>query len=132
MEITRMFLHTSKAHQTGFGVGPKIFYNVNMAMSISELMLTVLHPVMFLAAKVYQAIVPAPPIRVSDTFRVYPPTNATLQRSLRTIRHDFRVDAARPFKQAKNDSFSARATASDTFDSACPQIACINLNFAGK
>ena len=79
MEIQSVFLHTPKANQSGFGIGPKAFYAVNMTMLIRKLILTVLHPVMLLIAKVYQSIIAAPPVRMNDAYRVYPPTNDALQ-----------------------------------------------------
>ena len=86
MEIKSVFLHTSKANQSGFGIGPKAFYAVDMAMLICKLMFAVLHPVVLLIAKVYKPIVAAPTVRMHDAFRIYPPTNNALQCSSRAIR----------------------------------------------
>ena len=132
MEIKSVFLHASKANQAGFGIGPKAFYAVDLAMRIRKLILTMLYPVMLLIAKVYQSIVATPSVRMDDAFRVYPSTDDALQRSPRAIRNDFRVDSPMPFEEAENESFSTRASASDTSDPARSKVTFINLNFSGK
>ena len=132
MKIKSVFLHASKPNQAGFGIGPKAFYAVNMAMYVRELILAVLHSVMLLKAKVYKSIVAAPAVRMDDAFRVYSSANNALQRSSRAIWHDFRVDTAPSFEQAENDSFSTSAPAPDAFDPTCSKVAFIHLNFAGN
>ena len=87
MKIKSVLLHASKANQAGFGIGPEVFYAVNMAMIIREFILTVLHPVMLLVAKVYETIVAAPSVGMNDTSRVYASANDALQGSSRAIRH---------------------------------------------
>jgi len=78
MKTESVFLHTSKAKETGLGIGPKAFYTVDMAMVIGKLILTVMLSVMLLIAKVYEYIVPAPSVRMDDASRVYSPTNDAL------------------------------------------------------
>ena len=78
MEIKRVLLHASKTNQTGFGIGPKTFYTVNMTVFVYEFILAVLRPVVLLIAKDYKTIIAVPAVRKNITFRIYAAPNNVL------------------------------------------------------
>ena len=78
MEIKTVLLHASKTNQTGFGIGPKTFYTVNMTVFVYEFILAVLRPVVLLIAKDYKTIIAVPAVRKNNTFRIYAAPNNVL------------------------------------------------------
>ena len=132
MEIKRMFLHASEPNQARFRESPKTFYPVNVAMFIGKFILAVLHTVMLLVAKIYQAIVAAPAVRMNDAFRVNPSTDNTLQGGSGAIWNDFSVHATLPFKQAKDNSFTSGSPSSEASNPASAKITFINFNLPGN
>ena len=130
MEIKSMLLHASESNQTSFGISPKTFYAINMAAFIGKFILTVLHAIMFLIAKIYKTIIAAPAIRVDYAFWINTTTDNALQGGPGTIWNNFCVYPALPFKQAENNSFASGSSPSETANSASSEIAFINFNLA--
>ncbi len=130
MKIEGMFLHSPETNQASFGICPKAFNAVYVALLIGEFILAVLHSVVFLITKVYQAVVPAPSVRVNNTFRVYAATDNALQGGSGAIRDDFSVNPALSFKKAKNNSFASGSSPSQSTNTKSAKVAFINLNLA--
>ena len=130
MEIESVFLYSPETNQASLCIGPKTFYTVNMATVIGKLVFSVLHPVVFLIAEVYKAVIAAPTVRVDNTFRVYTPTNNALQSSSGAVRNYFSVNTPLSFEQAKNYGFSSGSSSSKASNLTRAKVAFINFNLA--
>ena len=130
MKIESVCLHSPETNQAGFGICPKAFYAINVAMFIGKFILTVLDSVMLLIAKVHKAIITAPAIRMNNAFRVYTASDNALQGGSGTVWDYFCINASLPFKQAKNNCFSFGPSPSKSSDTASAKVTFINLNLA--
>lgn len=98
-----------------------------MTVFIGKCILTMLHAVVLLVAKVYQSIVAAPAVRMNYTFRVNAPTNNALQGGSRAIWNDFSVHTALSFKQTENNGFTSGSSPSETSNPTSAKVAFINF-----
>ena len=130
MEIKSMFLHSPETNQASFCIGPETFYSVNMTMLIGKFILSVLHSIVLLITKVYEAIIATPAIRVNDAFGVYTASDNALQSGPGTVWNYFCIYTALPFKKTKYNRFSPGPSPSKPTNTASAKIAFINLNLA--
>lgn len=85
-------------NKKGIPVG-ETFNTVDMRLAPNELILTVIHPEMFLISQVDQPIVPPPAIGVDDGLQADTSSNDRLEGFTTTVGNDFGVDFAVPYSR---------------------------------
>ena len=121
---------TSELGKASFRVAPKAFYAIDMATLIGKFIVPVVDPEMLLIAYINQAVIATPAIGMNDAFDADSASDNRLKRGTAAIRHDLCIDLALALEDAKDNGFTARATTSESFDTARPEVAFINFDFS--
>ena len=70
MKIKAVFLQPSEFDQARFGIRPETFYPINVGVFIGKFIIAMFFTEMLLIAKICQAIISAPAIRMNDAFQL--------------------------------------------------------------
>lgn len=121
---------TSELGKASFRVAPKAFYAIDMATLIGKFIVSVVDPEMLLVSDIHQAVIATPSIGMDDAFDADSASDNRLKRGTAAIRHDLGINLALALEDAKDNGFTARATTSESFDTARPEVAFINFDFS--
>lgn len=130
MQIKSMRRHTIELLQSSFGKARKALDAIDVAAAKGKLIGSMLDPKMLGIANVHQAVVTAPTVAVNDSLRRHAPAYNGLQRGFFAVRHDFGVDLAASFQEAKHRCFARRAPTSLTSHATSAKVGFVHFNFA--
>ncbi len=99
MQSKRMFGNTVELCQTALGKTPKRFNAVDMAAAFDKLIVTMIHPKVFVKTNVNQAIIATPAIGMDDTQRVSFASDHRLQGRFRGVWNNLRVNLIESFQE---------------------------------
>ena len=130
MQEKGCLVDTSELGKASFRVAPKAFYAIDMATLIGKLIVSVVAPEMLLVPDINQAVIATPSIGMDDAFDADSTSNNRLKRGAATSRHDLGINLALALENAKDNGFTARATTSESFDTARSEGAFVNFDFS--
>ena len=128
MQIERAFMNATELRQSGFRNRPEVLNAVNMVRTMSEFILSMLNPVMFLIAKIDKAIIGLKSVGIHHRFFADLVPDDWQKLCNRTISDHLGVDVASPLDQAENDVLPSRAATADTANTASTKVAFIDFN----
>src|SRR5690349_15782645 len=112
VQIKGMFRHAVELCQAAFGKTPERFNTVDMPLTTSKFVITMMYPEVFIKTDIDQSLIATPPIRMNHGIRCYMPTDNGLQCGFRSIWHDLCVNLSLAFQNTKDDRFAVSATSS--------------------
>lgn len=130
MQMKGLFTHTSESVKSGFGKAPEAFNSVDMTLAVDEFILSMIDPKMLFVSKIDESVIPSPPIRVDDGFKIDTTSNNPLQRGSSAIWNDLSIHFPIAFEDAKNNSFTESSSASFAFNSPSAKEAFVNFNLS--
>ena len=121
MQMEGQFTQPSKFGKPGLGIAPEAFDSIDMTFTMDKFILPVVDSKMFFIAKVNEAIVPSPAIRMNNAFEIYTTSNSRLQRGSPAIGNNFGEDFPVALKDTKNNCFAESPTATFSFMRRAPK-----------
>ena len=97
MQIESGFGQSPELGQTHFCNAPEVFNAVDMGCFICELILAMLHAVMFFVSQVHQTVIAFPSIGMDGAFEIHLAPDHRLKRGSRAVRDYFCVHFAVAF-----------------------------------
>jgi len=132
MQMEGHFTQPSKFGKPGLGIAPEAFDSIDMTFTMDKFILPVVDSKVFFIAKVNEAIVPSPAIRMNDAFEIYTTSNNRLQRGSPAIGNNFGEDFPVAFKDTENNCFAESSTATFSLNASGAKVAFINFNLSIK
>jgi len=132
MQMEGQFTQPSKFGKPGLGIAPKAFDSIDMTFTMDKFILPVVDSKVFFIAKVNEAIVPSPAIRMNNAFEIYTTSNSRLQRGSPAIGNNFGEDFPVAFKDTENNCFAESSTATFSLNASGAKVAFINFNLSIK
>ncbi len=127
-----LFRDSIELRKPSLGIAPERLNTINMSSSISELIVAMMHPVMFVISDIYQPVIPSPSIRMNNTLRTdFAPYNA-LKCLFTGIRDNLCVDFSLPLEYAKDNRFARSSPSSFAWDPSWAKVGFIDFNGSGK
>ena len=132
MQMEGQFTQPSKFGKPGLGIAPEAFDSIDMTFTMDKFILPVVDSKVFFIAKVNEAIVPSPAIRMNNAFEIYTTSNSRLQRGSPAIGNNFGEDFPVAFKDTENNCFAESSTATFSLNASGAKVAFINFNLSRK
>ena len=132
MQMEGQFTQPSKFGKPGLGIAPEAFDSIDMTFTMDKFILPVVDSKVFFIAKVNEAIVPSPAIRMNNAFEIYTTSNSRLQRGSPAIGNNFGEDFPVAFKDTENNCFAESSTATFSLNASGAKVAFINFNLSIK
>lgn len=132
MKIERMFVHTTKSREAGFGEAPEAFNPVDMGSTSGKFIAPMIDPKVLAVADIDQAIVPAPAVGVDDAAKFHASPNDGLERIFPAIRDDLGIHMPIALEDAEHGCLAECTSAPFALDALGAEIRFIDFDLAGK
>ena len=132
MQVKGMSRYPVELLQAPFGKAPKAFDAVDVTLAASKLVAAMLDPKMPGITNVHQTVIAVPAVAVDRRLGRYTASDNGLQRGFFAVRHDFGVNPAASFEQAKHRSFAGCATTPFASHAARAKVTFIHFDLTAR
>jgi hypothetical protein len=117
-----------KLLQPAFGITPERFNAIDVMLTSSELVRTMIHPKVFIKTNIHQAVLAAPAVRMNHPIGCNMSPDHPLQRGFGAIRHNPGIDSAIALQQSKHNRFAVCTPATLASNTARTKVRFTNFN----